>query len=441
MFLVCFVVPSRKIPARAQACPGSTGGFPARVPCLLRILAFLPLVCAAPALALETPPESRAAQRLRELRAESAAHPADPTPHFFTAYYLARAGDDAGTLAELTTVANLGDGFLPDATQLFPSLTGRPEFERLLLRFTSALPHTPDAPLAFTVPDVRFIPEGIAHDPVSGDFFMGSGPQRRIVRIKPDGAVAELSRASDHLLPVLGLAVDATARRLYAVTSNAFGYAGSDAPANRLVAYDLVRGAKLAEWAFPEAKGLNDVSIGADGRLFVSDAERASVWRLDPATGAITALTPPDSFPGLNGLAVAGDAQHLYVAHALGLSRVTLADGTSTRLTLPPRQTAAAIDGLYFWRGHLLGIQNVTTPGRVIALRLAADGVTVTQVETLQSHHHPLFETPTTGAVAADGFYVLARTQLGLYDPEKGYTAPGKLRPPAVIRVPLPERQ
>ena len=52
------------------------------------------------------------------------------------------------------------------------------------------------------------------------------------------------------------------------------------------------------------------------------------------------------------------------------------------------RESVAAIDGLYAWQGELIGVQNVTNPGRVIRMQLSADGDSVIAVKTLLSHHH-----------------------------------------------------
>ena len=65
---------------------------------------------------------------------------------------------------------------------------------------------------------------------------------------------------------------------------------------------------------------------------------------------------------------------------------------------MPKRETIAAIDGLYVDGGALIGIQNVTNPGRVIRIHLRADGKGAERIETLLSHHHPAIDEPTTGS-------------------------------------------
>ncbi len=403
---------------------------------MIRLLFFTLLISGA---AIAQPVSGDRSARLAALRAELEQRPDDPTLHYMLAYYLNASGRTEEAIRALERTLELGDGFLPTPEIDFPNLVADPRLLALVQKFAAALPRTPDAPLAFTIPDPKLIPEGIAHDPVSGDFFVGSGPQRRIVRIRANGTQSDLSRPGDNLFAVLGLAVDAPKRLLYVVTTNGFMDRGDAPRQSRIVAYELEKDVKVADWPVSGARGLNDVAIGPSGLLFATDSEQGMVWRIATVSGAVSPLVPPHSIYGVNGLALSGDSKHLYVAHTLGVTRITLSDGTRALLTLPARQTIAAMDGLYWWNGWLLGVQNVTTPGRVIAVRLAGDGVTVTEVRTLQSHHHPLFVTPTTGAVAADGFYVLARTQLFLYDPTKSYTAPDRLLPPAVIRVPLPE--
>jgi len=171
--------------------------------------------------------------------------------------------------------------------------------------------------------------------------------------------------------------------------------------------------------------------------VYASDSASGAVFRLDVKAGVLTAFVPPGGAPGANGVAVKEDGRALYVAHSTGVFCVDTVSAKVTRLTPTERETIAAIDGLYLWQGDLIGIQNVTNPGRVIRIRLVSDGVEVKSVETLQSHHQPAFDEPTTGAIAGDSFYALGTTQVARFNAKGEIEAPETLKTPKVVRVPL----
>ena len=98
----------------------------------------------------------------------------------------------------------------------------------------------------------------------------------------------------------------------------------------------------------------------------------------------------------------------------------------------------AAIDGLYEWHGQLVGVQNVTNPGRVIIATLSRDGDTVTRVQTLLSHHHTALYEPTTGAVTDRGFFLLAATGVTHYNAQGKIDRPDEVPAPTILRIPLP---
>lgn len=54
------------------------------------------------------------------------------------------------------------------------------------------------------------------------------------------------------------------------------------------------------------------------------------------------------------------------------------------RLVQPDTVVPGGIDGLYWYRGDLLGIQNTSNPGHVVRIHLARDGGSVTDAATLQ---------------------------------------------------------
>jgi len=149
-------------------------------------------------------------------------------------------------------------------------------------------------------------------------------------------------------------------------------------------------------------------------------------------------VVPPGGLRGSNGIAVSPDAKRLYVAHSTGIAVVELADGTLARVENRTRENIAAIDGLYMWHGQLIGVENVTNPGRVIAMTLSSDGAAITRVQTLVSHHHTALQEPTTGAPTAHGFFLLAATGVSHYNRDGVIEHPDSVPPPTVIRIPLP---
>ncbi len=95
------------------------------------------------------------------------------------------------------------------------------------------------------------------------------------------------------------------------------------------------------------------------------------------------------------------------------------------------------IDGLYWHDGDLLGIQNTTNPGRVIRIALADKGTRITGLTVLQSHPHPDFDEPTTGAIAHGALNVIGNSYVGHYQPDGTITDAADLKGTAIVAVPL----
>ncbi len=117
---------------------------------------------------------------------------------------------------------------------------------------------------------------------------------------------------------------------------------------------------------------------------------------------------------------------------------IDIASGRWQRVTNATRENIAAIDGLYEWQGQLIGVENTTTPGRVVLITLSSDGATVTQVKTLLSHHHNGLDEPTTGAVTDRGFFLLAATGVAHYNDKGVIERRESLPKPTVVRILLP---
>ena len=109
--------------------------------------------------------------------------------------YQSEAGDRAASVAALEKVLALGNGFLP-ARDGFEKVWDDKAFQATRAKLEAKLPRLDYAPTAFDLEDRTFIPEGIAYDAHSHNFFVGSVAQRRIVRVGASNAVSETPRST-----------------------------------------------------------------------------------------------------------------------------------------------------------------------------------------------------------------------------------------------------
>jgi hypothetical protein len=198
--------------------------------------------------------------------------------------------------------------------------------------------------------------------------------------------------------------------------------------------------------SLPDAELLNDVAVDREGHLYVTDSTAGRVWRVNADTLSVSPVTAAGVLRGANGIAIDLQSHQLYVATSRGVMTSSLNDSTTPTLSfspigLPPKQSLAFIDGLYVVGKALVGIQNSTNPGRVVKAVLAPDGLSVTSVETLLSHHHVDVVEPTTAAVAGDALLVLAATNVTAMNADRSLKSSVALRKPAVLRVPIGRRE
>ncbi|HUQ29435.1 MAG TPA: hypothetical protein VM051_12630 [Usitatibacter sp.] len=398
----------------------------------------LALVCATlvfslPSLSQDTDATKR---RIGAVEAVLKQRPEDATLHFFLARFQCEAGNSGAALAALENVERFGDGFLPPRDG-FEGCWKEARFQQARARMEARLPRLDYAPTAFDLDDRTLIPEGIAHDNATGAFFLGSGARGTIVRVGFGNAVTEFSPRAEGLDSILGLAVDAPRRILYAVGTSALTEAGRKRLKNAVLAFDIDKHSLVRRVEVPEAVQLNDVAVAIGGRVFASDSGSGAIFEI-PREGSARTLVPADRLRGSNGLAASPDGKRLYVAHSTGLAVVDPSTGEAKRVANATRETVAAIDGLYDFQGELIGVQNLTTPGRVIAITLSKDGETVQRVRTLLSHHHNALDEPTTGVVTDRGFYLLAATGVRHLNANGTIDDPETVPRPTVVRVLLP---
>jgi hypothetical protein len=372
-------------------------------------------------------------ERIQSLRKE---RPNDGVLIFYEAITRIDLGDRDAAFALLRSLQGRNLGLVPVRDAGFEAVWNDPEFQKIREKLANEEPRTPDAPVAFRLADAKLIPEGIAYDPKRDRFFIGSVAQRKIVSANRKGEVKDLSKPEDNLDCVLGLFVDSAQEQLYAVSTNGFLDEAQNQRRNAVVRYDLKNGLLVNRYDALDANQLNDLTIAADGTIYATDSANGTLFRKAPADKTLTPFGAKGALPGANGITLGADGK-LYVAISTGIARIDMSTGVPTRLPQPDTVVTGGGDGLYWHRGDLIGIQNVTNPGRVIRIALADQGTRISGITVLQSHHHPEFAEPTTGAIAADALYVIANSYVGHFQPNGGIKDPGQLKPTAIIAVPL----
>ena len=174
----------------------------------------------------------------------------------------------------------------------------------------------------------------------------------------------------------------------------------------------------------------------ADGTIYATDSASGALFRKTRADKTLTPFGSKGALPGANGITLGANGS-LYIATSTGIARIDLSTGAPTLLPQPDTVVTGGCDGLYWNKDGLVGIQNVTNPGRVIRIELADQGTRISAVSMLQSHHHLELSEPTTGAIASGVFFTLANSYVGHFQPNGIIKDPEQLKPTAVIAVPI----
>lgn len=351
-------------------------------------------------------------------------------------------GEPAAAMRILERLATQQIAFDLPADDDLASLREREDFAEVQRRMDALSTPVGQAQPAFALGEKDLIPEGVAHDPQTGAFFVSSVRHRKIVRVAPDGSARDfVAEGQDGLFSVLALAVDAPRRALWAssqATPQMIGFRQEDTGRSFLAEYDVDSGRLRRTVAAPEGGQVADLSVGKGGAVFVSDPASGRVYLLEREGKALRTLVAPGSLRSPQGIAIAADGRTLYVAdYARGVARVRIADGSATWLAAPADAALTGIDGLVLAGGWLLGIQNGITPHRVIGIRLDPSAEAATEVRTLERGHRA-FDEPTLGVVVGSHFHFVANSQYGHFRRD-GSLDETRLVGAVVLRTPLPQ--
>jgi sugar lactone lactonase YvrE len=352
-------------------------------------------------------------------------------------------GEPAAAIQVLERLARQGVAFDLPADDDLASLREREDFAEVQRRMDALAVPVGHAQPAFSLAQKDLIPEGVAHDPKTGAFFVSSVRHRKIVRVTADGKATDfVAEGQDGLQAAQAVAADAARRALWVAsraTAQMAGFKKGDPEGRSFLAeIDLDSGRQRRTIAAPDGGVVSDLAIAPDGTVYVADPEIGRVYVLAPSAPALRTLVEKGTIRSAQGMTLAADGKTLYVAdYARGVARVRVADGSVSWLAAPPDTALTGIDGLVLANGWLVGVQNGLNPHRVIGLKLDAAGEAATEMRVLERGHRA-FDEPTLGVVVGSDFYFVANSQYGHFRRD-GSLDETRLVGAVVLRTPLPQ--
>jgi sugar lactone lactonase YvrE len=355
----------------------------------------------------------------------------------------ALSGDAPEAVATLDRLATMGIDAQPARDGDLASLRERADFQAVLRRMEALQEPVGSSAVAFRLPEKDLLTEGIAYDPASGDFFVGSVHRGKLLRVATDGRSRDFVATGQHgLLAPLGLGVDAARRTLWVASASLpqrAGHRPEDAGRSRVLAFDLDSGVLKRSLgppaAAPDAR-FGDLAVGPAGEVVASDLAAGTVYVLRPGSESFEVLAKPYALASPQGLAFSDDGRQLHVAdYVRGIARVDLQDGAVRLLESASPLALTGIDGLVRHGDSLVAVQNGVLPHRILRLRLDAAGERIEEVGVLE-RGNPLWDEPTLGVRVGRDFHYVAASQWARFGDDGGVDE-AALREPLVLKLSL----
>ncbi|GAB5401080.1 MAG: hypothetical protein Aureis2KO_26650 [Aureisphaera sp.] len=302
--------------------------------------------------------------------------------------------------------------------------------------------------IAFAIAEKDLLPESIAYDPVHRDFFMGSTRKGKVIKISEDGTSSEyITPKSNGLWMTVGLKIDAQRRVLWVCSSggeNLEGYNLKDDSEGRpagVFKYDLDSGKLINKFTLEDKGGIhffNDLVIAKNGDVYITHMfKEHAIYKISSSNNTLQKYNTSSIVKYPNGITLSNDESKLYIAHAEGIAYIELKNGIAKEVKVPSNlkiKHRESIDGLYFYKNSLIGVQSDIGTIQQFHLNEAKDEIVSTE---LLEVNHPMMDHPTTGEIINDHFYYIANAQFGSFSEDGSLYPMEQLYEPIILKVKL----
>jgi streptogramin lyase len=292
--------------------------------------------------------------------------------------------------------------------------------------------------VAYTIPEKDLIPEGIAYSNLTGSFYVGSIFKRKIIQVdSKTGSYKDFIAEGTLDLSFLGIITDDSRGHLWAC-----GNSPKKGGLSSICKFDLATGKLLKQYSYKDtAVNLyNDLTIDTKGNVYFTNSNGMRVYMIDSNTDSVSIFYDGRKILFPNGITISPDDKHLYIAsHVHGIRVIDM----EKREVISPPDTihvSRGIDGLKYYNGSLVGVQNALNIGvdaTLVRYYLDETGTRVIKMEVID-HNNPKFKIPTTAAIKDDHLYCLVNSQLrDMNFDEHKIIDPGKLQDVIIMKYGL----
>jgi hypothetical protein len=301
------------------------------------------------------------------------------TPRIATRFAALALGahDKAGATRWMGALAAMGSALDSAMLAQYAALEGSGARASLLALRVRATSDAGAPEVVFRLPDPNMISEDIAYDAPRSTFLVSSVHHGGVYAKRvPGEQPASVKFTADSSWGIFALGVDSARGVLWATTAAlpmTAHYTASDSGRSALLKFDLATGKLRGRYAAPDtgAHALGDLTIGANGAVYVSDGLGSAVYVLEPGSGALRALVPRGVLVSPQTPALSSDGATLFVPdYAIGIAAVSVASGKVAWVTHSDSLALTGIDGMYRVGRDLIAVQNGTEPNRIARLTL-----------------------------------------------------------------------
>lgn len=271
--------------------------------------------------------------------------------------------------------------------------------------------HTNAQPPVLSIQDKTLIPEGITVQPGTGKIFISSIVKHKIVSIDENGKTSDIISPRDGVfMQGLGMKFSADGKLLWVCSS-------ADEGKTALFCIDVLAKTILGQYTHDSARFFNDLVIGDDDNIFITDTYRGEVFLFNASNKKIKEWLRHPNLTYANGIALSNDKKVLFVASGrYGVQRVELTDKKIESVS-GDKHVDYGVDGMVCSGKQLFCVigwpQDKPETHRVVRYQLSERNFFI-KSDTLMIGGR--LKAPTTAALANNHLLVLNNTGLDIYN-------------------------